>query len=139
MERSDAQERLARRKRPQKRVRTTSPTGGGATAGPADRQFSGCPNVLARAQQRTRKLFEGSSQVYGCSVIDASMLGFITVGWEAWPPHTRFVESAMIRQAAARPAGAKAIRSTRSSATYAARVRSGETLSLSGLRPSVGR
>jgi putative transposase len=127
--------------RRQKTVRTTiaDPT---AARPPdlVDRQFGvGAPNLLLVADFTYVKLATGVF-VYVAFVIDA-YAGAI-VGWEAsGSKHTRFVESA-IRQAAAlrsrqghRIDGA--IHHTDAGSQYTS-VRFGETLSLSGIRPSIG-
>lgn len=127
--------------RRQKKVRTT-------IADPAavrppdlvDRQFGvAAPNALLVADFTYVKLVTGIF-VYVAFVIDA-YAGSI-VGWEAsGSKHTRFVESA-IRQAAAlrRRQGhpiEDGIHHSDAGSQYTS-VRFGETLSLSGLRPSVG-
>lgn len=127
--------------RRQKKVRTT-------IADPAavrppdlvDRQFGvAAPNALLVADFTYVKLVTGIF-VYVAFVIDA-YAGSI-VGWEAsGSKHTRFVESA-IRQAAAlrRRQGhpiQDGIHHSDAGSQYTS-VRFGETLSLSGLRPSVG-
>jgi putative transposase len=139
-------ERLMRRNgwqgvRRQKTVRTTiaDPT---ATRPPdlVDRQFGvGAPNRLLVADFTYVKLISGVF-VYVAFVIDA-YAGAI-IGWEAsGSKHTRFVESA-IRQAAALRSRQRhpiedAIHHSDAGSQYTS-VRFGETLSLSGLRPSVG-
>ena len=139
-------ERLMRRNgwqgvRRQKTVRTTiaDPT---ATRPPdlVDRQFGvGAPNRLLVADFTYVKLISGVF-VYVAFVINA-YAGAI-IGWEAsGSKHTRFVESA-IRQAAALRSRQRhpiedAIHHSDAGSQYTS-VRFGETLSLSGLRPSVG-
>ena len=139
-------ERLMRRHcwqgvRRQKTVRTTIPDP--AAARPpdlVDRQFGvGAPNRLLVADFTYVKLATGMF-VYVAFVIDA-YAGAI-VGWEASASkQTRFVESA-IRQAAAfrsrqgHPIDG-AIHHSDAGSQYTS-VRFGETLTLSGMRPSVG-
>ncbi|WP_264891119.1 IS3 family transposase, partial [Mycobacterium kiyosense] len=105
-----------------------------------DRQFGvGAPNLLLVADFTYVKLITGVF-VYVAFVIDA-YAGAI-VGWEAsGSKHTRFVESA-IRQAAALRARQghrieNGIHHSDAGSQYTS-VRFGETLTLSGLRPSVG-
>ena len=139
-------ERLMRRHgwqgvRRQKTVRTT--IADPAAARPpdlVDRQFGvGALNRLLVADFSYVKLVSGVF-VYVAFVIDA-YAGAI-VGWEASASkHTRFVESA-IRQAAALRSRQghpieDAIHHSDAGSQYTS-VRFGETLSLSGLRPSVG-
>ena len=127
--------------RRQKKVRTTIPDPA-AVRPPdlVDRQFAvAAPNALLVADFTYVKLVTGIF-VYVAFVIDA-YAGSI-VGWEASASkHTRFVESA-IRQAAAlrRRQGhpiEDGIHHSDAGSQYTS-VRFGETLSLSGLRPSVG-
>ncbi|MCF6390890.1 IS3 family transposase [Mycobacterium sp. MBM] len=127
--------------RRQKKVRTTIPDPA-AVRPPdlVDRQFGvAAPNALLVADFTYVKLVTGIF-VYVAFVIDA-YAGSI-VGWEAsGSKHTRFVESA-IRQAAAlrRRQGhpiEDGIHHSDAGSQYTS-VRFGETLSLSGLRPSVG-
>jgi putative transposase len=139
-------ERLMRRNRwqgvrRQKTVRTT--IADPAAARPpdlVDRQFGvGAPNRLLVADFTYVKLISGVF-VYVAFVID-TYAGAV-VGWEASASkHTRFVESA-IRQAAALRSRQghpieDAIHHSDAGSQYTS-VRFGETLSLSGLRPSVG-
>ena len=139
-------ERLMRRHgwqgvRRQRTVRTTIPDPTAARPPDlVDRQFAvGAPNRLLVADFTYVKLVTGVF-VYVAFVIDA-YAGAI-VGWEASASkQTRFVESA-IRQAAAlrsrqgHPIDG-AIHHSDAGSQYTS-VRFGETLSLSGLRPSVG-
>jgi putative transposase len=139
-------ERLMRRHgwqgvRRQKTVRTTIANPSAARPPDlVDRQFGvGAPNRLLVADFTYVKLFAGVF-VYVAFVIDA-YAGAI-VGWEASASkQTRFVESA-IRQAAAlrfrqgHPIDG-AIHHSDARSQYTS-VRFGETLSLSGLQPSVG-
>ncbi len=127
--------------RRQKKVRTTIPDPA-AVRPPdlVDRQFGvAAPNALLVADFTYVKLVTGVF-AYVAFVIDA-YAGAI-VGWEAsGSKHTRFVESA-IRQAAAlrRRQGhpiQDGIHHSDAGSQYTS-VRFGETLSLSGLRPSVG-
>jgi putative transposase len=127
--------------RRQRKVRTTIPDPA-AVRPPdlVDRQFGvAAPNALLVADFTYVKLVTGIF-VYVAFVIDA-YAGSI-VGWEAsGSKHTRFVESA-IRQAAAlrRRQGhpiEDGIHHSDAGSQYTS-VRFGETLSLSGLRPSVG-
>src|SRR5262249_57449063 len=106
-----------------------------------DRQFGvGAPNLLLVADFTYVKLVTGVF-VYVAFVIDA-YAGAI-IGWEAsGSKHTRFVESA-IRQAAALRSRQRhpiedAIHHSDAGSQYTS-VRFGETLSLSGLPPSVRR
>ena len=139
-------ERLMRRNgwqgvRRQKKVRTTI-VDPAAVRPPdlVDRQFTVCaPNRLLVADFTYVKLVTGVF-VYVAFVIDA--YAGAVVGWEvSSSKHTRFVESA-IRQAAAlrRRQGHPiegAIHHSDAGSQYTS-VRFGETLSLSGLQPSVG-
>lgn len=124
-----------------KKVRTTIPDPG-AVRPPdlVDRQFSvPAPSMLLVADFTYVRLITGVF-IYVAFVIDA-YAGTI-VGWEASASkHTRFVESA-IRQAAAlrRRQGHPidgAVHHSDAGSQYTS-MRFGETLSLSGIRPSVG-
>lgn len=139
-------ERLMRRNgwqgvRRQKKIRTTIPDPA-AVRPPdlVDRQFGvDAPNLLLVADFTYVKLVTGVF-VYVAFVIDA--YAGVIVGWEAsGSKHTRFVESA-IRQAAALRARQghpieDGIHHSDAGSQYTS-VRFGETLTLSGLRPSVG-
>ena len=124
-----------------KKVRTTIPDPD-AVRPPdlVDRQFGvAAPNVLLVADFTYVKLITGVF-VYVAFVIDA-YAGTI-VGWEAsGSKHTRFVESALRQAAALRDRQGRpidgAIHHSDAGSQYTS-VRFGETLSLSGLRPSVG-
>jgi putative transposase len=105
-----------------------------------DRQFGvSAPNLLVVADFTYVKLVTGVF-VYVAFVIDA-YAGTI-VGWEvSTSKHTRFVESALRHAAALRARQGHpiedAIHHSDAGSQYTS-VRFGETLSLSGLRPSVG-
>lgn len=127
--------------RRQKKIRTTFPDPAGQRAPDlVDRQFTvAAPNRLLVADFTYVKLATGAF-CYVAFVIDA-YAGAI-IGWEASSSRqTRFVESA-IRQAAAlrsrqgHPIDG-AIHHSDAGSQYTA-VHFGETLSLSGLRPSIG-
>lgn len=127
--------------RRQKKVRTTIPDPSAERAPDlVDRQFQvPAPNRLLVADFTYVKLVTGAF-AYVAFVIDA-YAGAI-IGWESSPSkETRFVESA-IRQAAAlrsrqgHPIDG-AIHHSDAGSQYTA-VRFGETLTLSGLRPSIG-
>lgn len=127
--------------RRQKKIRTTEPDPAADRAPDlVDRQFAvPAPNRLLVADFTYVKLACGVF-CYVAFVIDA-YAGAI-IGWEASASkHTRFVESA-IRQAAAyrarqgQPVGG-AIHHSDAGSQYRS-VHFGETLSLSGLRPSIG-
>ena len=139
-------ERLMRRNgwqgvRRQKTLRTTI-ADPAATRPPdlVDRQFGvQAPNRLLVADFTYVRLVSGVF-VYVAFVIDA-YAGAI-VGWEAsGSKHTRFVESAICQAAALRSRQGHpiedAIHHSDAGSQYTS-VRFGETLSLSGLRPSVG-
>ena len=127
--------------RRQKRVRTTIPDPE-AVRPPdlVDRQFGvAAPNVLLVADFTYDKLVIGVVG-YVAFVIDA-YAGSI-VGWEASASkHTRFVESALRQAAALRARQGHpvdgAIHHSDAGSQYTS-VRFGETLCLSGIRPSVG-
>jgi putative transposase len=127
--------------RRQKKVRTTIPDPAAERAPDlVDRQFTvPAPNRLLVADFTYVKLVTGSF-CYVAFVIDA-YAGAI-VGWEgSTSKETRFVESA-IRQAAALRSRQShpidgAIHHSDAGSQYTS-VRFGETLSLSGLRPSIG-
>ena len=141
-------ERLMRRNgwqgvRRQKSVRTTIADPAAERAPDlVDRQFRvPTPNALVVADFTYVKLVTGVF-VYVAFVIDAYAYAGAIIGWEAASvKQTRFVESA-IRQAAALRArqGHRidgAIHHSDAGSQYTA-IHFGETLSLSGLRPSIG-